>query len=73
MVDFMNAAAAKADLFLPGIAEARLLMGEPEATAEQAAAHYLGLGTDCVVVKQGSRGDNEGLPTREALAAYMVS
>lgn len=135
MVDFMNAAAAKADLFLPGIAEARLLMGEPEATAEQAAAHYLGLGAGCVVVKQGSRGayfddgetrgwgtvypakqvvdtvgagdgfaadaltglmeglsladavsrgnavgsmqvqvrgDNEGLPTREALAAYMV-
>lgn len=33
-----------------------LLMGEPEATAEQAAAHYLGLGAGCVVVKQGSRG-----------------
>ena len=134
MVDFMNATAAKADLFLPGIAEARLLMGEPEATAEQAAAHYLSLGAGAVAVKQGSRGayyddgetrgwgrtfpvakvvdtvgagdafaagtltglmegltlgdavsrgnamgsmqvqvrgDNEGLPTREALAAYM--
>lgn len=134
MVEFMNAAAAKADLFLPGIAEARLLMGEPEATAEQAAAHYLALGAGAVAVKQGSkgayyddgetrgwgrtfpvakvidtvgagdafaagtltglmeglplgdavscgnamgsmqvqvRGDNEGLPTREALAAYM--
>ena len=134
MVDFMNATAAKADLFLPGIAEARLLMGEPEATAEQAASHYLGLGAGAVAVKQGSRGayyddgetrgwgrtfpvakvvdtvgagdafaagtltglmeglplgdavsrgnamgsmqvqvrgDNDGLPTREALAAYM--
>lgn len=56
MADFMNAAAARADLFLPGIAEARLLMGEPEATAEQAAAHYLALGARAVAVKQGSRG-----------------
>ena len=47
MVDFMNEVAAQSDVFLPGIAEAKILCGlqEPEAIA----AHYLAAGAKLVV------------------------
>lgn len=56
MIDFMNESAAKADYFLPGVAEGRLLMGKNDATVEEIAEHYLGVGAGCVIVKDGSRG-----------------
>ena len=54
MVDFMNEVAAQSDVFLPGIAEAKILCGlqEPEAIA----AHYLAAGAKLVVVKLGGKG-----------------
>lgn len=56
MVDFMNSMAAQADYFLPGIAEARILMGEPDATPEDATSYYRRLGARTVIVKCGARG-----------------
>lgn len=56
MADFMNKAASKSDIFLPGLSEGRLLMGDKEATPEAIAKHYLGLGAHAVIVKCGSRG-----------------
>lgn len=50
----MNEVAAQSDVFLPGIAEAKILCGlqEPEAIA----AHYLAAGAKLVVVKLGGKG-----------------
>lgn len=56
MVSFMNETAPKADLFLPGIAEARLLMGKDDATPAEAAAHYRAMGAKVVIVKCGAQG-----------------
>ena len=54
MSDFMNQAAYRADLFLPGIKEANAIIGlhKPEDIAE----YYLSHGTKCVIVKLGAQG-----------------
>ena len=54
MTRFVNDLAARADLFLPGIAEGQTLAGAR--TCEEIAAFYLGLGAKTVVVKNGSAG-----------------
>ena len=54
MIDFMNEVAAQSDVFLPGIAEAKLLCGQEE--PEAIAAHYLAAGAKLVIVKVGSKG-----------------
>ena len=56
MIEFMNSSAAKADFVLPGAAEGRLLMGKADATPEEIADFYLGLGARCAIVKVGSKG-----------------
>lgn len=54
MVRCINQLAFRADLFLPGIKEAKLLIGEEE--PEKIAAYYLEHGAGAVVVKLGARG-----------------
>lgn len=54
MSDFMNQVAYQADLFLPGIKEAKVIIGldKPEEIAE----HYLAHGTKCIIIKLGAQG-----------------
>jgi len=54
MISCMNGLAACADLFLPGVKEAALLMGSD--VPEEIAQYYLDLGTKSIVVKLGTRG-----------------
>ncbi|SEQ96262.1 2-dehydro-3-deoxygluconokinase [Microlunatus flavus] len=54
MRDVLHAVAARADLVLPGVEEARLLTGS--ADPEAVVAFYLGLGAREVAVKLGARG-----------------
>ncbi len=56
MITFMNEVASKADLFLPGLSEARLLMGEKRAAPEEVARYYKDRGAKAVVVKCGEKG-----------------
>lgn len=56
MAAFMNEMASQVDLFLPGIAETRELLGDEELAPEEAARRYRELGTRTVIVKCGSRG-----------------
>lgn len=54
MAECLNSIAAQADVFLPGVKEASLLMGEDD--PEKIAAWYLSRGTKTVIVKLGARG-----------------
>lgn len=54
MANCINSLAYRSDLFLPGIKEAELLIGETE--PRKIAAHYLERGTKTVVVKLGPKG-----------------
>lgn len=54
MIRCIHALAFQADLFLPGVKEAKLLMGEE--APEKIAAYYLQNGTKAVVVKLGAQG-----------------
>lgn len=76
MVEYINKMAAKSDLFLPGINEAKILIGED--APEKIAQTYLELGTKTVVVKvgakgayyancQGERGFVDGFPVKEVV------
>lgn len=56
MIAFMNKMAPNADLFLPGIGEARILMGQDDVTPEEVCDHYLEAGAKIVVVKCGTKG-----------------
>ncbi len=54
MIDFMNEMAKKCNIFLPGIEESKLLIGEekPEKIAEK----YLAMGVKTVIIKLGATG-----------------
>lgn len=54
MTRCINELAFQSDLFLPGINEAKILMGEDD--PERIAAYYLERGTGAVVVKLGDKG-----------------
>ena len=54
MVQCINSIAYQADLFLPGINEAKILLGQDD--PEKIAAYYLDRGTGAVVVKLGAKG-----------------
>ncbi len=54
MSDYINKLAFKADIFLPGINEAKILMGE--SNPEKVAKFYLNQGTKIVIVKLGADG-----------------
>jgi len=54
MADYMNCMAAKSDIFLPGISEAKIILGETD--PEKIAKHYLEAGTKTVIVKLGAKG-----------------
>jgi len=56
MIRVTNSVAATADWVLPGLAEGRLLVGLPDADAEQVARFYLDRGAQRVVVKAAVRG-----------------
>ncbi len=54
MVECLNGIAEQADIFLPGVKEAKILMGEDD--PEKIAAWYISRGTKTVVVKLGAKG-----------------
>ena len=54
MADYMNKMASKADIFLPGIKECRICIGEDD--PEKAAQKYLDMGCKCVIIKLGAEG-----------------
>ena len=54
MAQCINSLAFQSDLFLPGVNEAKLLMGEVE--PEKIATYYLDGGAKAVVVKLGAKG-----------------
>lgn len=54
MADYLNEFAAQCDLFLPGVAEGKLLAGLDDPV--EIAAHYRALGAKNVVVKVGGEG-----------------
>lgn len=54
MVAYINAMAARSDLFLPGVEEAAVLLGTDD--PEQIAQRYRRSGTHTVIVKLGERG-----------------
>ncbi len=54
MVEFMNAMATKCDIFLPGIEESKILIGESE--PEKIAVKYLEMGVKTVIIKLGEKG-----------------
>ncbi|WP_368780996.1 PfkB family carbohydrate kinase [Alicyclobacillus fastidiosus] len=48
--------ARQADMFFPGLEEARLLLGRPEADAGEVIDKFLAMGIPCVVLKLGLEG-----------------
>lgn len=54
MIDFMNEMAGRCDIFLPGIAEARLLTGLD--SPAEIAGFYSNLGAKIVIIKLGAEG-----------------
>ena len=54
MADYMNKMVSKADIFLPGIKECKICIGEDD--PEKAAQKYLDLGCRCVIIKLGAEG-----------------
>lgn len=54
MSKYINQMAAKSDIFLPGINEAKLILGESE--PEMIAGRYLDMGTKTIIIKLGSSG-----------------
>ncbi len=54
MANYMNEMACKADIFLPGINEAKIILGED--SPEKIAEYYLERGTKTVIVKLGAEG-----------------
>ena len=54
MAECLNGIAEQADIFLPGVKEAKILMGEDD--PEKIAAWYIARGTKTVVVKLGAKG-----------------
>lgn len=54
MIDYMNAMSARCDIFLPGVAEAEVLLGERQ--PERIAEAYLARGAKTVIVKLGGKG-----------------
>lgn len=54
MIGYINGMAAQSDLFLPGINEAKILIGED--APEKIAQKYIELGAQTVVVKVGAKG-----------------
>lgn len=54
MIHYMNDMAGKSDIFLPGINEAKILLGESD--PEKIAQTYLGMGAKMVIVKLGGKG-----------------
>lgn len=54
MIEYMNEMASKCDIFLPGINEAKILLGisDPEKIAQK----YLEMGTKVVIIKLGDKG-----------------
>ena len=61
MADYMNMMASRADIFLPGIKECDVCIGETD--PEKAAAAYLEMGARCVIIKLG--GDGAYYATKE--------
>lgn len=54
MADYINKMAAKSDIFLPGINEVKIILGESE--PEVIARRYLDMGTKTIILKLGSLG-----------------
>ena len=54
MAEYMNRIASVSDLYLPGIKECKICIGEDD--PEKAAARYLEMGAKCVVIKLGEKG-----------------
>ena len=54
MIEYINSMAMKSDLFLPGINEAKILIGEEN--PEKIAQKYIELGAKTVIVKVGAKG-----------------
>lgn len=54
MTEYINKMAAQSDLFLPGINEAKILIGEDR--PEEIANRYMEMGTRTVIVKLGAQG-----------------
>ncbi len=54
MTEYINKMAAKSDVFLPGINEAKILIGEDR--PEEVARRYMEMGTQTVIVKLGAQG-----------------
>lgn len=54
MIEYINGMAAQSDLFLPGINEAKILIGED--VPEKIAQTYINMGAETVVVKVGAKG-----------------
>lgn len=54
MIEYINGMAAQSDLFLPGINEAKILIGEDQ--PQKIVQKYIALGAKTVVVKVGAKG-----------------
>lgn len=54
MADYINGMAAKSDIFLPGVKEAKIILGETD--PEKIGRYYLDQGTKTVIVKLGAAG-----------------
>ncbi len=54
MSKYMNDMAAKSDIFMPGINEVKIILGQE--APEEAAKKYLDMGTKTVIIKVGAKG-----------------